>query len=200
MWSVVSRLRGPDIAATLALPAGIGLLVAGLIPLETNGAITAGLLGTAVGGLAYALPAPWSAARSGRDSVPERTALAAIGVAALAGSAVMLVVGLESMTAELVAARRGRRARCRATPSCCGRAPVPSRSRAARALAAVAAAIAAATAASVGWQLAAYTDLPVYTQLAGPVIAVAVAVGLDRRGPAVSRSSRRGSPRLSSER
>ena len=31
---------------------------------RTSGAITAGLLGTAVGGLAHALPAPWSAART----------------------------------------------------------------------------------------------------------------------------------------
>ena len=60
----------PDLAATLALPIGLGLLAAGLLPLETSAVITIGLLGTAVGGLAHALPAPWSAARSGRDSLP----------------------------------------------------------------------------------------------------------------------------------
>ena len=105
-WSVISRLRGPDLAATLALPTGLGLLVAGLLPLETSAAITAGLLGTALGGLAHALPAPWSAARSGQDTVPERTALMAIGVAALAGGAgTTLFLGLESMTVQLVRGR-----------------------------------------------------------------------------------------------
>ena len=87
LWALISRLRGPDIAATLALPTGLGLLVAGLVPLETSGAIAAGFIGTAVGGLAHALPAPWSSARSASDSVPERTALAAIGTAALLGGA-----------------------------------------------------------------------------------------------------------------
>ncbi len=105
LWAVISRLRGPDLAATLALPTGLGLLIAGLVPLEPAGAVTAGLLGTAVGGLAHALPAPWSAARSRAESIPERTALAVIGVAALVGgAATSLLLGLESMAVQLVAA------------------------------------------------------------------------------------------------
>ncbi len=178
LWSLISRLRGPDLAATLALPTGLGLLIAGLVPLETSGAIAAGFIGTAVGGLAHALPAPWSSARSASDSVPERTALAAIGTAALLGGAVMVTVGLESMLVQLVAAglvivlgiayalllrpRDGR--------------SLP----AARALAATAGAVAGAVTASLGWQMAAQSELPLYDQLLAPVIAVAVAVGLDR--------------------
>ena len=42
----------------------------GCVPLEPARRVTAGLLGTAVGGLAHALPAPWSAARSRADTVP----------------------------------------------------------------------------------------------------------------------------------
>ncbi len=104
IWSLVSRLRGPDLAATLALPAGLGLLIAGLVPLEPSGAIAAGLLGTAAGGLAHALPAPWSAARPAADSVLERTALAVVGTAALVGGAAMLVFGLESIPVQIVVA------------------------------------------------------------------------------------------------
>jgi hypothetical protein len=179
VWSLISRLRGPDLAATLAIPTGLGLLIAGLVPLETSGAITAGLIAASVGGLAHALPSPWSAARSRQDSVVERSALAAIGVAALIGASAMLAFGLESLTVQLVAAIAVvavgaahllvLRARGDAD-AVAGAFP----------LAATAGAISAAVAASIGWQLAGRDALPVYSQLLAPVIAVAVAVAMDR--------------------
>jgi hypothetical protein len=178
-WSVISRLRGPDLAATLALPAGLGLLVAGLVPLDTTGAIAAGFLGTAVGGLAFALPAPWSAARVRADSVPERTGLAVIGALSLLGGAVMLGVGLESFVVQLVMAivvitlgvAYGLLLRPREDV---GALPLSV------AIAATGGTIAAAATASLGWQLAAVSDLSVWSQLIAPVVAVGVAVGLDR--------------------
>ena len=178
LWAVISKLRGPDLAATLALPAGVGLLAAGLVPLEPTGAIAVGFLGTAVGGLAHALPAPLSAARSGADSVLERTALAVIGVAALVGGTIMLVVGLESMLVQLAVAGAviilGIAYALVLRPRGAGE-PLPI----AVVLGATASAIAAATAASLGWQMVAHSDLPVYAALVGPVLAVVVAVALD---------------------
>lgn len=184
VWSVFSRLRGPDLAATLALPAGLGLLVAGLLPLETNAAITAGFLGAAVGGLAHALPAPLSAARSGRDSVPERTALMIIGVTALFGAAVMtLLAGLESMAVQLVAAAVVIGLGVAYTALLREREdaePLP----AARVFRSVAASTAAGVTALLGWQMAMQSDMPVYPELIAPVVAVGAAVALDRWHPA----------------
>ena len=136
-----------------------------------------------LGGLAHALPAPWSAARSGRDTVPERTALMAIGVAALAGgAATTLLLGLESMAVQLVAAAvvdRDRRrlhgpaalARRRRTPARgARRRQCHRRDR-------------GGFAASLGWQMALQSDLPVFPHLVAPVVAVGVAVALDRWQP-----------------
>ncbi|HEX5857184.1 MAG TPA: hypothetical protein VFY91_03655 [Microbacterium sp.] len=182
VWSVLSRLRGPDLAATLALPVGLGLLAAGLLPLETSAVIAIGLLGTALGGLAHALPAPWSAARPGRDSLPERTALMAIGLAGLAGgAATTLFLGLESMTVQLVAAAAVivlAVAYAVALRPRAGIEPLPASAP----LGQAASALAAGFTASLGWQMAIQDDLAVYTQLVAPLIAVLVAVGLDRRG------------------
>ena len=182
LWAVISKLRGPDLAATLALPTGVGLLAAGLVPLEPTGAIAVGFLGTAIGGLAHALPAPLSAARSGADSVLERTALAVIGVTALLGGAVMLVTGLESVALQYTIAglvivlgiAYAVTLRVRE-----GVEPLP----AARWLGGVAQALAGAIGASLGWQLALWSMTPAYNLLIGTVVAVVVAVGLDRWQP-----------------
>ena len=182
VWSLISRLRGPDLAAILALPTGLGLLVAGVVPLEASGAIAAGFLGTAVGGLAHALPAPWSAARSRDDAVPERTALAVIGMASLLGAAAMLAMGLESAVVQVMVA-----AAVIALGSVYSVVLQPRGDRetlpGAFALHATAAAIAVVVLGTIGWQLSAQIDLPAYAELVAPVIAVAVAVGLDRWHP-----------------
>ena len=52
VWARFAKLRGPDLAATLALPTGLGLLVGGALALPPAEAAVAGLLGTAAGGLA----------------------------------------------------------------------------------------------------------------------------------------------------
>ncbi len=182
LWAVISKLRGPDLAATLALPTGVGLLAAGLVPLEPTGAIAVGFLGTAVAGLAHALPAPLSAARSGADSVLERTALAVIGMAALLASAVMLFPGLESLALQYTIA---------GVVIVLGVAyAVTLRTRegveslpAARVLAGIAQAIAGAIGASLGWQFALWSMTPSYNLLIGTVVAVPVAVALDRWQP-----------------
>ncbi|WP_344058579.1 SCO7613 C-terminal domain-containing membrane protein [Microbacterium pumilum] len=178
-WAVFSRLRGPDLAATLALPTGVGLLVAGLVPLDTAGAFAAGFVGTAIGGLAFALPAPWSAARTRTDSVPEHTALAVLGMAGLVGAGAMLALGLESIPVQLMLAVSvivlgiAYVLLLRTRPDA---EPLP----ASRALEAAAGAVSAAATATLGWQVAAQSALPVYAELVAPVIAVTVAVGLDR--------------------
>ena len=184
VWSMVSGLRGPDLAAILALPAGLGLLIAGLLPVESSAAITAGFLGAAVGGLAHTLPAPWSAARPRPDTVLERTALAVIGVAALlAGAAATVFIGLESVTVQLFAATTviilGAAYALLLRPRQ-GTEPLPG----SPALVAASSAVAAAFAASLGWQIGIhYFDQPVYPDLIAPVVAMVVAVALDRRLP-----------------
>ena len=89
VWAKLAGLRSPDIAAVLALPVGLGLVVGGATSLPPGEALVAGLLGAAAGGLAHALPAPWSSARARTDSVPEQVTLAVIGVAALVAAAVV---------------------------------------------------------------------------------------------------------------
>ncbi|MDY0908163.1 SCO7613 C-terminal domain-containing membrane protein [Microbacterium sp. CFBP9034] len=180
LWSLVSHLRGPDLAATLALPTGLGLLVAGLLPFDIAAAVVGGLVGAALGGLLHALPAPWSAARSRQESLPERMTLAVIGVAAtVVGAAVALAIGLDTIPGQLVAALAviavGVAHAVLLRPRD-GVEPLP----AAPVLSGVASATAAVVATSLGWQLSRLSDLPVYSALAWPVVAAAVAVGLDR--------------------
>ena len=180
VWARLSRLRGPDIAAVLALPVGVGLIVGGATSLPAGEATVAGLLGAAAGGLVHALPAPWSSARSRADAVPERTTLAIIGVAALLAAAVVAAyTSLDDIALPLwsglaiilLGATHAFLLRPRADAE-----NLP----AAAILMAVSSSTAAAVATLIGWQLALRSDLPIYTLLVGPVIAVAVPVLLDR--------------------
>lgn len=181
VWARLSRLRSPDIAAVIALPIGLGLLIAGLTAPPPAEAVVVGLLGASVGGLAHALPAPWSAARARPDAEPERITLAVIGVAALVPAAI--VAASASLDDPLLPLWSGAaivvlgaahafllRPRAEQTPSA-----------ASGVLFALASSTAAAVAAAVGWQIALRSDEPVFPLLAGPVIAVGVAVLLDRR-------------------
>ncbi len=179
-WAKLSRLRSPDIAAVLALPIGLGLVVAGVVSLPTGEAIVAGLLAAALGGLAHALPAPWSSARAREDAVPERITLVVIGIAALVAAAIVAApVSLDSIAvplwsgAAVIGLGAAHALLLRPRP---GLEPLP----AATALAATASGTSAAVATLLGWQLALRADLPVYTLLVAPVIAVAVPVVLDR--------------------
>ena len=112
----------------------------------------------------------------------ERTALAVIGVTALLGGAVMLFTGLESLVLQYTIAGLvivlgiAYAVTLRARE---GVEPLP----AARGLGGVAQAIAGAIGASLGWQLALWSMTPSYNLLIGTVVAVAVAVGLDRWQP-----------------
>ena len=180
VWAKLSHLRSPDIASVLALPIGVGLVVVGAVSLPTGEAIVAGLLGAAAGGLAHALPAPWSSARTRADAVPERTTLAAIGVAALMVAAIVAaVVSLDSIAVPLwtggaivaLGAAHAFVLRPRQTHE-----PLP----AATPFAAAASGTGAAVATLLGWQLAFRSDLPVYTLLVAPVAAAVVPVVLDR--------------------
>ena len=180
VWARLSRLRSPDIAAVLALPVGVGLIVGGATSLPAAEAIVAGLLGAAAGGLVHALPAPWSSARARADAVPERTTLAIIGVAALLAAAVAaaytslddIALPLWSGAAIVILG---------AAHAFLLRPRVDAESLPAAAiLTAVSSSTAAAVATLLGWQLALRSDLPIYTLLVGPVIAVAVPVLLDR--------------------
>ncbi|MGZ8804221.1 MAG: hypothetical protein ACXWZG_02825, partial [Microbacterium sp.] len=180
VWAKLSRLRSPDIAAVLALPIGLGLFVAGVTSLPVGESIVAGLLGAAAGGLIHALPAPWSAARARADAVPERVTLAVIGVASVVGAAVVATyASLDTLAlplwsgAAIIVLGAAHAVLLRPRPD---DEPLP----AATVLAAVASGTAAAVATVLGWQLAVRSDLPVYTLLVAPVIAVAVPVLLDR--------------------
>jgi hypothetical protein len=181
-WARLSGLRGPDLAASLALPSGIGFLVGGLLDAPAGEALTAGLIGAAIGGLAHALPAPFSAARAGAAGDPERLVLALTGVASLAGAFVTAwvatgdgagVVVWSSALVGGVGAAHAWLARPRG-----GVTPLP----AARVVSGVASGIAAAAVALAGWQLAWRVDEPVLSLLVAPVLAVAVAVALDLAG------------------
>ncbi|ALJ18735.1 SCO7613 C-terminal domain-containing membrane protein [Microbacterium sp. No. 7] len=174
-WALASSLRVPDLAAVVAVPAGLGFLVAGIADLPAPGGLVAGLLGASAGGLAHALPRPWSSARSRTDAVPERTALAVAGVVAVALSAVLtpfsspgsllwLALAVVVLAvAHAVAARRDR-------------ADLPW----AGALAHTASVVGVVTAATLGWQLSGVSPSPVVAFLVAPVLAVAVPVAVDR--------------------
>ncbi|MFE5408322.1 SCO7613 C-terminal domain-containing membrane protein [Microbacterium sp. NPDC056569] len=180
VWARVSGLRGPDLAASLALPAGIAFLVGGFVDLPPAEAVTAGFLGAAAGGLAHALPAPWSAARSGAAGVPERLVLALSGVGALVGAAVTAAVATgdaapvmvwSSASVAVLGAAHTWVVRPRA-----GVEPLPG----ARVVSGVASSLATATVGLTGWQLAfRIVDEPVLLVLVAPVLATAVAVALD---------------------
>lgn len=180
VWAMLSKLRAPDIAAVLALPSGVGLLIGGATSLPVGEATVAGLLGAAAGGLAHSLPAPWSSARARADAVPERTTLAVIGVAALAVATLLaafvsfddVAVPLWSGVAIVVlGAAHAFLLRPRTDAD-----GLP----AATILAGVASSAAGAVATLLGWQLALRSDLPVHALLVGPLVAVAVPVVLDR--------------------
>lgn len=180
VWAMLSKLRSPDIAAVLALPSGIGLLVGGATSLPVEQAVVAGLLGAAAGGLVHALPAPWSSARARADAVPERTTLAIIGIGALVAAAVLAAfisfddIALPLWSGAAIIVLGGAHAVLLRPRGDAEELP------ASRILTAVAASTTAAVATVLGWQLALRSDLPVYALLVGPVVAVAVPVLLDR--------------------
>lgn len=177
-WAVLSKLRAPDLAAAVALPVGLGLLLSGVLDAPPVESLLAGLLGAAAGGLAHALPRPWSSARRGAEALPERVALAFIGVAALTAGAATAVIGgvggaaiiwsaasvvvLGIAHAWLVRPRSGE-----------------ERLPGAEALGPIAASVATIAATTVSWQLALQTGEPIFAVLIAPVAAVAIAVGLD---------------------
>ena len=105
----------------------------GSLPLETSGAITAGLprhRGRADS--RTRCPAPWSAARSAPTPCPSARPSRSSASPRCVGSAPRCsLIGLESMAVQLVAAGARDRARRRATPCCCDRAtdvePLPGR-------------------------------------------------------------------------
>lgn len=176
-WARVSRLRTPDLAASLALPAGIGFLIGGAVWLPPAEALLAGLLGAAVGGLAHALPAPASSARPGEQQNVERFVLATVGLAALAASALLTPLFAEGIGGAIWA---------NAGVLVIGSAyaftlrPAVGRRVGATWLGSAASVLAALALATAGWQLAARSDLPVLGVLVAPVLAVAAAVVLDR--------------------
>ncbi|GAA5195526.1 SCO7613 C-terminal domain-containing membrane protein [Microbacterium jejuense] len=181
-WARLSGLRGPDLAASLALPAGVGFLVGGVLDAPAGEALTAGLIGAAIGGLAHALPAPFSTARKGAAGDPERLVLALTGVACLAGAFVTTwvatgdaagVVVWSGALVGAVGAAHAWLARPRGSST-----PLP----AGRIVAGVASGIAAAAVALAGWQLAWRVDEPMLSLLVAPVLAVVVAVALDLAG------------------
>lgn len=180
LWAVLSRLRGPDLAALVALPAGIGLIIGGALDLPALDAVAAGLLGASAGALAYALPAPFSAARARTDSFPERLTLAVIGLGTLLiGAVVAMFASLEFVipplwTAPLVIALGV--AHTLALRPRAGEEPLPQTPL----LRGLAASIAVATAGLLGWQLAWRIDEPLFAQLVAPVLAVLTAVVIDR--------------------
>ncbi|MFD4958063.1 SCO7613 C-terminal domain-containing membrane protein [Microbacterium sp. NPDC058389] len=178
-WARVSGLRGPDLAASLALPAGVGFLVGGLLDAPAGEALTAGLIGAAIGGLAHALPAPFSSARRGAAGDPERLVLALAGVASLIGAFVTTIVATgdaapvvvwSSALVGAVGAAHAWFARPRR-----GVDPLPG----ARIVSGVSSGVAASAIALAGWQLAWRVEEPVLSLLIAPVLAVVVAVALD---------------------
>lgn len=188
LWARVSHLRGPDLAASLALPAGLGFLVGGLTSLPPAEALTAGLLGAAAGGLVHALPAPWSSARRGEDHAVERLVLALSGVAALvaAGLAAGFLTG--GALPVVIWSGIGLVVLGIAHAWLAHRTVDGARLPAAVVVSGVASVVATAAAGLAGWQLAMRSGLPVYGVLVAPVLAVLVAVAID-----VVRS-RRGAP------
>jgi len=178
-WARLSGLRGPDLAASLALPAGVGFLVGGLLDAPAGEALTAGLIGAAAGGLAHALPAPFSSARRGAAGEPERLVLALAGVTSLIAAVVTTAVATGDAAAvvvwssALVGVVGAAHAWC-ARPRG-GVEALPG----ARIVSGVASGVAAAAVGVAGWQLAWRVDEPVLWLLVAPVLAAMVAVGLD---------------------
>lgn len=179
LWARFSGLRGPDLAASLALPAGAAFLAGGLGDLPAGEAVTAGFLGAAAGGLVHALPAPWSGAKRGAAGAPERLVLALAGVGSLIGAAITATVATGDAVAVIVwssalvavlGAAHAWAVRTRA-----GVEPLP----AARVISGVASSVAAAAVGLAGWQLAVRIDDPLFAVLVAPVLAVAVAAALD---------------------
>ncbi|TDN91116.1 hypothetical protein [Microbacterium sp. BK668] len=177
-WAVVSTLRAPDLAAAVALPVGVGVLVSGLLDAAPAESVVAGLLGASAAGLAHALPVPWSSARPGADAVPERVALAVIGVVALLAAAVttgLAMVGEAAIVwSAILSVALGAAHAVLARPTASTDLP------GSRAFAGVASSVAVAAAGTFAWQLALRTGDPVFAVLVAPVLAVAVAVVVDR--------------------
>jgi hypothetical protein len=176
-WALVSRLRTPDLAASLALPAGIGFLLGGAVALPPSEALIAGLLGAAAGGLAHALPAPASSARAGATGAVERLVLAIVGLSALAVSALLTPLFVDGIGGAIWANSGvlviGSAYAFVLRPA--------ARERVAGVwLGAAASVLATLALATAGWQLAARSELPVFGVLLAPVLAVATAVALDR--------------------
>jgi hypothetical protein len=185
-WARVSRLRGPDLAASLALPAGLGFVVGGLTSLPPMEALTAGLLGAAAGGLVHALPAPFSSARAGAAGVPERLVLAVTGLAALIAAGVTARGFTGDAVPVVLWSGAGLVALGAAHAWLARRSVEGERLPGAGVLEGVASGVAVAAAGTTGWVLATRTELPLYTVLVAPVVAAAVAFGVDlmrtRRG------------------
>lgn len=177
-WARLSRLRGPDLAASLALPAGIGLLVGGALALPTGEAVTAGLLGAAAGGLVHALPAPFSSARGGDEGVVERLVLALSGLAALVTAAITAAFATGDSVPVALWASGALLVLGAAYAWFSGRA-LSGAGVWARVVSSVGSGVAVYAAATVGWQLALRTDLPLYAVFVAPVLAVAVAFAID---------------------
>lgn len=176
-WARFSRLRTPDLAASLALPAGCGFLLGGAVALPSSEALIAGLLGAAVGGLAHAFPAPASSAQPGADGALERLVLAIVGLSALAAGALLTPLFVEGVGGAIWA-----NAGVFVTGSAYAfvlRPAAPARVAGVW-LGAAASVLAALALATAGWQLAARSDLPVFGVLIAPALAVATAVALDR--------------------
>lgn len=193
-WARVSSLRAPDLVSVLALPTGIGLLVAALVEVPADAAAVIALAAASAGTLVHVLPAPWSAARV--DAVVERTVLATVGIAALvlAGASSPFVAGDSppfAISVSVLLTVIGA-AHARLLLSRTGATTDASEVVAARPLGLTAATLAAIAATAGGWQLALRVDDPLVPLLVAPVVAVIVAALLDRGG------ARLGVPRLAS--
>ena len=203
MGPIFSRLRGPDLAATLALPTGVGLprrqgscrSIRRVHSLAASRRDSGRRARVRTARAMVRSPI----ARADAGSVPERTSLAVLGTAGLLGAAAMLappsLPRVDRRSSSWWPRSRDRAGhRLRRSP--CDRASMPSLLPASRALAAAGGAVAAAgfTSRHSAGNWRAQSDLPLYADFIAPVIAVLVAVGLDRwaqrSGP---RSSRRAS-------
>ncbi|MFH8252790.1 SCO7613 C-terminal domain-containing membrane protein [Microbacterium sp. B2969] len=178
IWARFSGLRGPDLAAALAFPVGIGLLVGGTLSFDRSETFIAALLAASAGCLTHALPAPWSSSRSGRDAVPERITLVVIGIGSLGAAVLTILLAATEVSTIMWSAALVfvvGIAHAWALRPRTGLESLP----AARGLAGAAASIAVATLALAGWLLALRSTEVVYPVLVAPVLATVVAVGVD---------------------